>query len=175
MWQKVCWWNEHLCKHRLNLRHLHEKSKLAQHAYAGSLSIGLDEARISEIGSNRRYKKYHKSALNTLFGNLPHTSKEAGNLSGWSVWYDKLLVGIYLIFISMLNFCSTDGAGGRQVLYKLWFSSTLMCLDLAVGLVWWIYFLLFHLSFGSSCALSEFSMCIFLLSPFEKSQSEMCT
>lgn len=64
----------------INLRHLHEKSKLAQHAYAGSLSVGLDKARISEIRSNRRYKKYHKSALNTLFGNLPHTSKEAGNL-----------------------------------------------------------------------------------------------
>lgn len=34
-----------LCKHRLNLRQgLHEKSKLAQHAYAESHSVGLDEA-----------------------------------------------------------------------------------------------------------------------------------
>jgi hypothetical protein len=71
-----------LCKHRHNLRQdLREKSKLAQHAYGESHSVGFDKARISEIESKSRYRKYHKSALTpyltnpTQFGSLPHTSK----------------------------------------------------------------------------------------------------
>lgn len=118
MWQKVCWWNEHLCKHRLNLRHLHEKSKLAQHAYAESLSVGLDEARISEIGSNRRYRKYHKSALTPYLEISPIPARRLATCRDGQ--YDMTnSTGIYMIFISVLNFCSTDGAGGRQVLYSM--------------------------------------------------------
>jgi hypothetical protein len=39
-----------------------EKSKLAQHSYEKSHSVSWDEARILEIESNSRYRKYNESA-----------------------------------------------------------------------------------------------------------------
>jgi hypothetical protein len=48
-----------LHEHRHNLREgLLEKSKLAQYAYEEGCRIGWDEARILEIESNNRYRKY---------------------------------------------------------------------------------------------------------------------
>jgi hypothetical protein len=49
--------------HRHNLKEgILEKSKLSQHTYEGDHSVGWDEARILEIESNSRYKKYKESA-----------------------------------------------------------------------------------------------------------------
>jgi hypothetical protein len=46
-----------------NLRdNLLEKSKLARHAYEEDHSVGWDEARILEIESNSRHRKYKESA-----------------------------------------------------------------------------------------------------------------
>jgi hypothetical protein len=48
---------------RHNLKEgLLEKSKLSQHAYEDGHRLGWDEARILEIGSNSRYRKYKESA-----------------------------------------------------------------------------------------------------------------
>jgi predicted GIY-YIG superfamily endonuclease len=52
-----------LCEHRHNLQQgLLEKSKLAQHTYEEGYRVGRDEARILEIESNSRYRKYKESA-----------------------------------------------------------------------------------------------------------------
>jgi hypothetical protein len=52
-----------LREHRHKLREgLLEKSKLAQHAYEEGHRVGWDEARISEIESNSRCRKYMESA-----------------------------------------------------------------------------------------------------------------
>jgi hypothetical protein len=52
-----------LHEHRHNLKEvLLEKSKLAQHAYDEGHKVGWDEARILEIESNSRYRKYKESA-----------------------------------------------------------------------------------------------------------------
>jgi hypothetical protein len=52
-----------LREHRHNLQQgLLEKSKLAQHAYKGGHRVGWDDARILEIESNSRHRKYKKSA-----------------------------------------------------------------------------------------------------------------
>jgi hypothetical protein len=51
-----------LCEHRHNLQQgLLEKSKLAQHAYEEGHKVGWDDARVLEIESNSRYKKYKES------------------------------------------------------------------------------------------------------------------
>jgi hypothetical protein len=48
-----------LLEHRQNLKEgLLEKSKLAQHAYEEAHKVGCDVARILEIESNSRYRKY---------------------------------------------------------------------------------------------------------------------
>jgi hypothetical protein len=48
--------------HRHNLKKgLLEKSKLAQHAYKEVLGVIWDEARILEIESNSRHRKYMES------------------------------------------------------------------------------------------------------------------
>jgi hypothetical protein len=53
---------EWLCEHRHNLKEgLLEKSKLAQLAYEEGHRAGSDEARILEIESNSRYRKYKES------------------------------------------------------------------------------------------------------------------
>jgi hypothetical protein len=50
-------------EHRHNLRAGPlQKSKLAQHAYEEGHRVGWDEARILEIESNSRYRKYKISA-----------------------------------------------------------------------------------------------------------------
>jgi predicted GIY-YIG superfamily endonuclease len=52
-----------LCEHRHYVREgLLEKSKLAQHAYENGHRVGWDEARILEIESNSRYRKYKEWA-----------------------------------------------------------------------------------------------------------------
>jgi hypothetical protein len=52
-----------LREHRHNIKEgLLEKSKLAQHAYKEGHRVGWDEARILEIESNTRYRKYKKSS-----------------------------------------------------------------------------------------------------------------
>jgi hypothetical protein len=51
------------CKHWHNLKEgLIEKSKLAQYAYEEGLRVGSGEARILEIETNSRYRKYKESA-----------------------------------------------------------------------------------------------------------------
>jgi hypothetical protein len=52
-----------LREHKYHLREgLLEKSKLAQHAYEEGHRVGWEEARILEIESNSRYRKYKESA-----------------------------------------------------------------------------------------------------------------
>jgi hypothetical protein len=52
-----------LHEHRHNLQEsLLEKSKLAQYAYEEGHKVGWDDARILEIESNSRYRKYKNSA-----------------------------------------------------------------------------------------------------------------
>jgi hypothetical protein len=52
-----------LPEHRQSLKEsLLEKSKLAQHAYEDGHNVGWDEARILEIESNGRYRKYKELA-----------------------------------------------------------------------------------------------------------------
>jgi hypothetical protein len=52
-----------LREHRHNLQQgLLEESKLAQHAYEEGHRVRWDDARILEIESNSRYRKYKKSA-----------------------------------------------------------------------------------------------------------------
>jgi hypothetical protein len=51
-----------LREYRHNLKEgLLEKSKLPQHSYEEGHGVGWDEARILEIESNRRYRKYKQS------------------------------------------------------------------------------------------------------------------
>jgi hypothetical protein len=55
--------NAPLREHKHNLREgLLEKSKLAQHAYEEGHRVDWDEARILDIESNSRYRKYKESA-----------------------------------------------------------------------------------------------------------------
>jgi hypothetical protein len=50
-------------EHRHHLKEgLLDKSKLAQHAYEEGHRVGWDEARVLEIDSNSRYRKYKESA-----------------------------------------------------------------------------------------------------------------
>jgi predicted GIY-YIG superfamily endonuclease len=57
-------------KHRHNLKEgLLDKSKLAQHAYIEGHRLGWDEARVLEIESNSRYRKYKESAHMTCLTN----------------------------------------------------------------------------------------------------------
>jgi hypothetical protein len=52
-----------LREHRHSLQQdLLEKSKLAQHAYEEGHRVGWDDARVLEIESNSRYRKYKESA-----------------------------------------------------------------------------------------------------------------
>jgi predicted GIY-YIG superfamily endonuclease len=52
-----------LREHRHNLKEsLLEKSKLAQPTYEEGHKVGMDEARVLEIESNSRYRKYKESA-----------------------------------------------------------------------------------------------------------------
>jgi hypothetical protein len=54
---------EQLLEHRHNLQQdLLEKSKPASHAYEEGHRIGWDDARILDIESNSRYRKYKESA-----------------------------------------------------------------------------------------------------------------
>ncbi|PNF24633.1 hypothetical protein B7P43_G00740 [Cryptotermes secundus] len=56
-------------EHRHNLKQgLLEKSRLAQHAYEGH-RVSWDEARILEVESNSRYRKYKESAHMTCSSN----------------------------------------------------------------------------------------------------------
>jgi hypothetical protein len=51
-----------ICEHRHSLhRGLLEKSELVQHAYEEGHRIGRDDARILEIESSSRYRKYKES------------------------------------------------------------------------------------------------------------------
>jgi hypothetical protein len=53
----------HPREHRHNLQQgLLAKSKLAQHAYEEGHRVGWDDARILEIESSSRYRKYKESA-----------------------------------------------------------------------------------------------------------------
>jgi hypothetical protein len=52
-----------LCEHRHSLKEdLLEESKLAQHSYEEGHMVGWDEARILEIESKSRYRKYKELA-----------------------------------------------------------------------------------------------------------------
>jgi hypothetical protein len=56
------------CRHSLR-KGLTERSKLPKHAYAGH-RLDWDEAKILEIGSNSRYRKYKESACMAYLTNL---------------------------------------------------------------------------------------------------------
>jgi hypothetical protein len=52
-----------LREHRHNLKEgLLEKSKLAQHAYKEGRKVGWDKARILDIESHSKYRKYKEAA-----------------------------------------------------------------------------------------------------------------
>jgi hypothetical protein len=62
---------EPLREHRHNLKEGHlEKSKLAQHAFEEGQRVNWDEARILEIESNSRYRKYKEDGRRTSFRNV---------------------------------------------------------------------------------------------------------
>jgi hypothetical protein len=57
-----------LREYRYNLQQGHlGKSKLAQYAYEESHRVGWDDARILEIESNSRYRKYKESVHKACF------------------------------------------------------------------------------------------------------------
>jgi hypothetical protein len=61
---------QRLHEQRHNLQQgLLEESKLVQHAYEEVHRVGWDDARILEIESNSRYKKYQESAHMTCLTN----------------------------------------------------------------------------------------------------------
>jgi hypothetical protein len=61
-----------LLEHRHNLKEgLLEKSKLAQHAHEEGHRVGWDDARILEIESISRYRKYKESAHMAYLTNQP--------------------------------------------------------------------------------------------------------
>jgi hypothetical protein len=115
MRQRLHWQNGRplalqLYEHRHNLKDgLLEKSKLAPHAYKGGHRVGWDEARILEIQSNRRYRKYkewaHMVCLTDLISQpslyiapiyIPLISNEVSNSQGISVdLTDSLWVSIW--------------------------------------------------------------------------------
>jgi hypothetical protein len=82
-----------LCEYRHNLKDgLLEKSKLVQYAYEEGHRVGWGEARILEIESNSRYRKYNESVHIACITNpisqpsldispiwIPHISNEVGN------------------------------------------------------------------------------------------------
>jgi hypothetical protein len=60
-----------LREHKHNFKEgLTEKSKLAQHAYEEDHKVMWDEARVLEVESNRRYRKYKESAHMACSTNL---------------------------------------------------------------------------------------------------------
>jgi hypothetical protein len=102
-----------------------EKSKLAQHAYEEDHKAGWDEARILEIESNSRYRKYKESAhmaclINPisqpsldiiLFGSTSSATRFLTHREDLYDGTDSPLVSIK--FQSrVFRFCSTDGTGG---------------------------------------------------------------
>jgi predicted GIY-YIG superfamily endonuclease len=59
-----------LREHKQNLKEgLLGKSKLAEHAYEEGHRVGWDEARVLEIESNSRYRKYKESARMACLSN----------------------------------------------------------------------------------------------------------
>jgi hypothetical protein len=117
-----------LREHRHNLQQdLLEKSKLAQLAYEEGQRVGFDEARILEIESNHRFRKYKESAhmacsTNTISeptldfsriwiplisNELPTHREDLYDVTD-SSW-------VSIRFQSrVFRFYSTDGASGRQ-------------------------------------------------------------
>jgi hypothetical protein len=107
-----------LCEHRHNLKEgLPEKSKLAQHAYEEGHRRGWDEARIWEIKSNIRCRKYKESAHMSCLTNsvqpaqfrnfpiwIPLSSKKITNSQSRSVWCDRFFMGLYKVLISSVQF-----------------------------------------------------------------------
>jgi hypothetical protein len=83
MWQKLHWRNRFLAVRLYDHRHsLKEgpvgKSELAQQAHEEGHMVGWDEARILEIESNSRYRKYKKLAHVTCLTNaLRHLSLDS--------------------------------------------------------------------------------------------------
>jgi hypothetical protein len=60
-------------EHRHSLQQsILEESKLAQHAYEEGHRVGLDNARIFEIESNSRYRKYKVCLTNPISQPNPH-------------------------------------------------------------------------------------------------------
>jgi hypothetical protein len=75
-----------LREHRHNLQQgLLEKSKFAQHAYENGYRVDWDDARILEIESNSRYRKYmesfHMTCLTNSITNQVSTFLLSGSLS----------------------------------------------------------------------------------------------
>jgi hypothetical protein len=113
MWQKLHWRNRQTSsrEHGHNLQQgLLEKSKLTQHAYEEGHRAGWDDARVLEIESNSRYRKYKESAHMTCL-----TSSAMRFLTHRVDLYnlrDSSLVSIR-VQSRGLRCYTTDGASGR--------------------------------------------------------------
>jgi hypothetical protein len=176
-----------LREHRHNLQlGLLEKSKLAQHAYEEGHRVGWNDARVLEIESNSRYRKYKESAHMACLTNsisqpsldispiwTPLLSNEVSNSQRRSVWRDR-----FSIFVHKFQ---SWGLTPQMVLvvdiiclHKFVHFFALMLLHLVfVGYVCSKnVYLLFHPS-STHVSLSQFLLCIFLLSPAELAWSRV--
>jgi hypothetical protein len=105
-----------LRENRHNLRQgLLEKSKLAQHANEGGNWVGGDDARVLEIASNSRCRKYKESAHMTCLTNpssqpsldispiwIPLISNEISNSQRRYVWRNRFLILLRVTWVASL-------------------------------------------------------------------------
>jgi hypothetical protein len=105
-------------EHRRSLQQgLLEKSKLAQHAYEEGRTIGWDDARILEIESYIRYRKYQESAhMACLINPISQPSLDispiwillisngVSNSQRRSVWRDTFFIGFFKVLVSSIQF-----------------------------------------------------------------------
>jgi hypothetical protein len=105
------------CEHWHSLKDgLLEKSKLAQRAYEEGHRVGWDEARVLEIESNSRYRKYKESAHIACLNNpisqpsldispicIPLISNEVSNSQGRSVLRDRFFMCFHKVLVSSVQ------------------------------------------------------------------------
>jgi hypothetical protein len=109
-----------LREHRHNLQQgLLDKSKLAQHAYEEGHRVGWDDARVLQIESNSRYRKYKESAHMACLTNPISQPSSAFLLSGSPssamgfLTHREDLYDVTRFYSRVFRFHSTDGTSGR--------------------------------------------------------------
>jgi hypothetical protein len=100
-----------LREHRHNLKQgLLENSKLAKHAYKEGHKVGWDEARILDIGSHSKYRKYKEAviwlALSTQIANPVWTFLPSGSplLAMRSSFHREDLFDMTEVYLFLLGF-----------------------------------------------------------------------